>query len=458
MKQPTIDLAKFIVNITYSELPDSVIKQAKKCIKDAIGCAIAGSQTEHAKILVNFIKSLKERKESTLIGHDNKSASYWTSLANASMVHGIEFDDTSAAGILHPGAPVIPTALAVGEKFNVDGKKIITSIVAGYEVELRIGLSVAPSLRSRGFHPTATVGTFGAAATAGKIMDLDEDKMASALGLAGTQASGLGEYTSSMSKHLNPGLAAQGGVIAALIAKEGFTGPHAVLKGDRGFLKAFSDVFDISKITDKLGSKFEIMGVGFKPYASSRQVHAPIDAALSLIKQHDVKIDDIEEITIGKHWAAKATREFTEPHPKTILAAQLSIPYGVAVAILEGECLLSQFSKEKIEDSKRIELAKKIKVVEDPIIIDFFKKDPLKAAFATSLNIKTKGGNSYKMNVDQPKGEPENPMTNEEFHNKFMNLASVVFPEKHIIKIENTINRLEDLDNILELTNFLKSP
>ena len=456
-KATTKRLAEFIVSLSDNDLDSEAFRHAKMSILDAVGCAVNGSQFDHSKIIARFALEQGGVRESTIIAQKDKALSYLAAMANSVMVHGIEFDDTHPIGPIHIGAAIIPVALALGEREKIDGKQFATSVIIGYDVAARIAAAVTPSLRLRGFHPTAVVGCFGAAASASRILGLDAEKTCNALGLAGTQTSGLGEYGGSMSKRINPALAARNGIMAALLAQRGFTGPHAILEGDRGFFRAFSDKTKPESVFENIGKFFEITRNGYKLYACSRQVHPAINGALDLIEKNSIAVEDIKELRVGKvKWAAEATKEFRNPTPETMLAGQMSIPYALATAIIERRLLPSDFGPNRLRNSKRLDLAQKIIVFGDQNLDDAFQKDPVHAAYVTTVTIVDKTGKTYTTRIDYPKGEVQNPPTLEELLSKFRGLSREVLSEESVETIENTIMQLEKLSDVSTLTEQLR--
>ncbi len=234
-------LADFVVNTNYEDLPEDVREQAKACIIDYLGSALYCSETESTQIVCDFVKAAECKPISSIVGHDWKTSPPYAALVNGTMGHGFELDDFHGKSFLHPGTVVIPSALAMGEQQGVDGKKVLTAVVLGYEIMIRIGLAVGISHNFRGFHPTGTTGPFGSAAAAGKVLGLDRNRLLDAFGSAGSLSSGIKEFavTGSMIKRYHAGKASESGIVTALLAKCGFTGPASVLEGKFGFLQAF---------------------------------------------------------------------------------------------------------------------------------------------------------------------------------------------------------------------------
>jgi 2-methylcitrate dehydratase PrpD len=291
----------------------------------------------------------------------------------------------------------------------------------------------------RGFFPTGTNGPFGAAASAGKLLHLNEDQMTDAFGIAGSQSAGLfeGIKEGRMTKRFGAGRAAQSGVMAADLAKLGFTGPTTVREGEWGYLKAFSDSTAPSSLTARLGETYNILETTFKPYPCCKALHSSIDGMLALNKDYHfdplVKMHDIYE-------------------PSTPMAAQFSIPYVVSVALLKGTPGVEAFEERSIGDRQVLEFARKVRTVLDPEIIPYFPaNEPAK------VTVRMKDGKSYFRTVIYSKGTPKNPMTMEELGIKFKTFASLVIPKEQAEEAIQQIWRLDQLSNVLDLCSLLRT-
>ncbi|UCH01648.1 MAG: MmgE/PrpD family protein [Candidatus Bathyarchaeota archaeon] len=254
-------LANFAYNFSYNSVSDFVIKQVKRCLLDYLGVTLAGYETPLGKTIVNYVKNIGGCREATLIGDGCQVPCSNAAFANATLGHILELDDGHRYARGHPGVTSIPAVLSIAEKEDSHGKDVVTAIILGYEIFARIAKAINPSHLLRGFHTTGTCGTFGAAIAAGKVLDLNEKELTNALGIAGTQASGLMEvfWGESRIKPLQAGKAAQSGVLAAILAKEGITAPDTILEGEKGFIRATSDSYNLEQIVKGLNQDFEIM-------------------------------------------------------------------------------------------------------------------------------------------------------------------------------------------------------
>ena len=411
----TEQLANFVLKCTYSTIPQEVSFRAKGFILDFLGVALAGSRAESSQMIANLVVELEGKPESAVIGYPKKVPCINAAMANGTMGHALELDDDHRTSGLHPAVAVVPAALAICEREKTDGKTFITAVVAGYEVMTRIGDAFLGTQYYEGFHPTGTCGVFGAAASGAKVLKLDKEKIVKALGIAGTQAAGLEEWKADGSwiKRLHPGKAAHSGLVSALLAQRGYTGPSTILEGENGFLKAFSfeRKWDVSKILDDLGKEYRGHATSFKPYACCRFSHQVIDATLALVNQHNIQGKDIEEVTV-RVCRTFHLNLFNPPErrykPETVVDAQFSIPYIVAVTILRRQALQTEFTNDTIKDPDILSLAAKVKGVAD---LEYEKLYPNK--YATTVTIRTKGGKEYSQYTEIPKGDPDNPIYKE---------------------------------------------
>ena len=279
-------LASFLSELKYGDLAREIVEKAKNLILDQLGVELATSTTPQSVALYGYIKGFGGPGESTIVNYGDKVKTENAIFLNASFGHGFELDDTYLLSGTHPGAITIPSALAFGEREGLDGKNLIVSVVAGYEAMGRISRSIAPSYWYRGFDPITVSGPFGAAATVGKALDFNTELMLNAISIAASHSSGIMEYaqTGGSVKRMHAGMAASGGVRAALLAQAGITGPPTILEGRSGFCRAFSDSYRLDDITANLGSDFVVMGMSFKRHCVCYQIQAPIDATSQIVQ------------------------------------------------------------------------------------------------------------------------------------------------------------------------------
>lgn len=437
-------LAGHASNFSLDQVPATVVNDVKRLVLDWLGVCIRGSSTETGRIISEYVTNVGGKGEATLVGSEHRVPASAAAFANAVQSHSLELDDVDHLALFHHGPPVVSAALAAAEKVQASGKMFLTGVIAGCEVMNRISESVNPSHRDKGFHTTATCGTFGAAVAAGKVLELDHERMTSCLGLAGAQASGLMEfYGVSMQKRINPGLAARNGVAAALLAERGFTGADSILEGAKGFCRAFSEKYDLSRLTAGLGKEFPIY-IEFKPYSCARPIHTAIDCVLAIARTHAIDPEKIRTIVVRRH-PAWAHYHLTKT-PRSYHEAQVSLPYSVAVALFDGTALLEQYSTERIRDEAVLRLANKVEVVPD---------DKLTTTVSVATEINMVDGTRYAQGLDYPKGAAKNPLTNEELESKFRSLASTNLSEEGSQEVVAKVNSLESVIKLTELTHLL---
>lgn len=427
----TRKLANEIVEISYGKIPADVIYKAKLCFLDFLGVSLRGSKNPSCE---NVQKIFNSKEEATILGHKMASSAD-SAFCNGIFAHSMDLDDGHRYAHLHPGCAVIPAALALSEARNKNGRDFIESLVAGYHVSIWIGIISNPEHRNNGFHSTGTCGTFGAAAASAKIIGLGIDDTINSLGLAGTQASGLleSDHAGSMAKHLHAGKAAQSGVISSLLAENKFTGANSIVEGSEGFLNAmvYRGNDHDNKFIDKINlkSKYHILDVYFKKYPVCRHLHPSVDAVMTINKKmlsDGVKAQDIKSVEVRTY---KIAAEHHNYKPQTVEDVRQSLPFALAISFLEGNLSLKNI---KI-DSEINSLAKIINIKLDPSMETSY---PSKRASKVTVISKN---HVYTSSVDLPKGEPENPLTQNDIKNKFNELNPEIDTD-----IFNIIDELEN--------------
>src|SRR5215470_10024447 len=295
-------LAEYIAGFSYKSIPPKVVSQIKFCLIDAFGCALFGSTLPWGKIITSFTKELGKGKGALIWGDGAAVPSTSAPLANGTLIHSFEMDDLHRVGVIHPGSEAIPATDALVRRVgNVDGKRYLTAVAVGYEVGCRVAMTGGAAQLRRGFHPSATSGTFAAGAAAAKMLQLNSSKTLHALGIAGTQAAGLmAAQHASMVKRMHPGRSAQAGVYGALLAAKGFTGIEDILEAPYGgFCSTFCDNPNLSHLTQDLGERFETLNVGCKPYPCCGSNHTSIDALKKILSNHpEVSAENVDKIRI----------------------------------------------------------------------------------------------------------------------------------------------------------------
>ncbi len=454
----TKQLAQKCCALSYESLPEGVVDRAKYLFLDFIGVAARGSLSESSLPVHAVCKRLGARKDGAgVIGTDLRLDPAYAALANGAAAHSIELDDVVNAASLHPAVAVMPAVLAASHVFNCTGRALVEAIVAGYEVTIRLGTALDPSAHyAQGFHPTGTCGTLAAAVTAGKILNLSPAQMTCALGIAGSQAAASMEFLSdgSFTKRFHPGWAAHSGLVAALLAQEGFTGPETIIEGKFGFLRAYSPNSDPEKILENWGNPYQVLRTSIKPHSCCRYKQGPIDATLKIMTENGLTGADVESITLGvlkTGHAIVVVPEDQKINPESIVDAQFSMPFGAAVAVLYGKATLDEYTAEKIASPDVKEMMKRIKSVEDPSIEGEFPQK-----WPATARLQTKDGRTFSVRIEYPKGDPENPLTWDELIGKFKGLTEPVFSKDHADKIVANVRGLEGIDDISSFVTMLQ--
>jgi 2-methylcitrate dehydratase PrpD len=367
----------------------------------------------------------------------------------------VKLDQSSPRGsMVHPQPPMVPAALAIAEWKKLGGKEFLTAILLGFDLETRVAMAVNPShMGERGFHTTGTCGTFGAVAAAGKLLKLNEEQMTQALGIAGTQAAGLTISLETFSRSLHAGKAAYNGVLAAMLAKKGFTGAEAIFEGKGGFCQALANGYDLAKLTDGLGREYLISDQRFVRYVTCGAMHSAIDGVIELTKEHAIRPEDIEEID-ARTFPITLDLCGRVQEPKTFFDAQFSLPFALAIAAIEGQVSIGQLTPKRLNDPTVLALAKKVRGSVDPELATLGYTGSGDLFQSAKVSIKTKDGQEYHKQVNLHKGSPQNPFTQEELLEKFHDLASRSLPKLKVQKIIETVENLEKLDSLGKLAKL----
>lgn len=404
---PTREVAHWVAHLAYSDLPQRTREVVRCALLDTLGCGVYGFNTPWANMLLSWAKAGGAKAECTAWGKAGASLrAADAALVNGTAAHAFELDDYHNAK-LHPGAVVVPAAIAMAEKLGADGERLVTAIAAGYEVMIRSSLALNPSAaRLRGWHLTGVCGPFGAAAACASLLRLDEERTAWALGLAGTQGAGLWAFNAdgTMSKRLHAGKAAHAGVLAAELAALGFTGPTQIYEyDDGGVLKAFSDASDPAPLTDKLGAHYHLDATSIKPYSCCGSTHAYVDAALELRRRLGSPWDARRPVRIGMSKVVDVQCGFAYV-PSSALNAQMSLRYIVAAALADGQVLPAQFTESRISDPALTSLAASFELVPDPAL------DRLYPAHFAGWVAAEANGDWVRVDVLDPSGSPAAPI------------------------------------------------
>jgi 2-methylcitrate dehydratase PrpD len=448
------------------DLGSEVVERTKYLLLDYLGVAIAGSLTESSQPVYRMLACSASPGPCTVIGTASQTSPEYAALANATAAHSVEMDDTHQGGSIHPGVVMFSTAIALSEIHpDIDRGQFVTAVVAGYEIAARLGIALQPkSHYELGFHPTSTCGVFGAAVTAAKLLRLSEEQMLSAVGIAGSMAAGSLEFLAdgTWTKRLNPGLAAQNGILAAKLAAEGFRGPATILEGRDGFLWAYSRKSKPELVTQDLGEVFEIMRTSVKPHACCRYMQAPIDGLIELATAHDIYPDQVARIEVAvleAGWPLVCEPRKRKYSPTNVVDAQFSMPYGAAVALTDRAAGLDQFAGDSFHSPQIKSLMGKVVLQKDKRIEKNFPEE-----WPAIVQIRLTNGKHFEKRIRFPKGDPENPLTWQELSAKLHSLASRVFPKIRCGQIINSVKgmnssaALRDIWKLAARSNSLSVP
>jgi 2-methylcitrate dehydratase PrpD len=438
----TRELVDFLHDLKPRSLPAEVLDRARYFLLDYLAVAIRGSQEESARSVQRMIERSGATGPATVIGTPIRTLPALAALANGTASHGIELDDTHSGGSIHLGTTMYSAALALVESMpETPRERFLAAVVAGFEAAARIAMAVQPKEHyALGFHPTQTCGVFGAAITASKLLGLTADQMLSAVGIAGSMAAGSMEFLAegAWTKRIHPGLAAQNGIQAAMLAAEGFMGPRHILEGRDGFLAGHSRRPLPECLTSGLGESFEILHTAVKPHACCRYMQGPIDAILALVREHAIQPDHIGKIEVAvleAGWGIVCEPRQRKYDPQSIVDAQFSMPFGAAVAVLCGAAGLDQFTLPQVRSPQVRRMMSKVVLEKDARLDETFPREwPARVIIYTD-------GNSYEKFVRYPKGDPENPLSWDEMAGKFQSLTGPVLPADRCTGI---LSRLAD--------------
>ena len=456
MKSITHQMAQFSRSLQYEDIPADAVHEAKRFLIDSMGCALAAVRNEDMQAAHRYIVGLGGTPEATVIGSGHRTNVANAALMNALLVRALDYNDIYwEQDPSHP-SDVIPAALAAGEVAHRDGQEVVTAILIAYELEMRWCLAATPGIREVGWHH-ATLTQFVSPFVAARLLDLTEDQTVAAAGISGSSHFTLGGvvagHLTNMKNTADP-MATEAGVRAALLAREGYTGPVEVIEGKEGLYEVLNNVeWSTETLLEGLGEKFLITQCGYKAFPTEALTHQPITAALNICQPHDLTAEDVAEVHVRTTTrGADILSDPSKYKPTTKETADHSLPYCIAAAIADGNVLPSSFEEEKLRDPRIWELLPKIKVVADPEIDALFPG--VKRAI---VRITTTGGESYEEQVDHAKGRPQNPMSDDEIVAKFQaNAAAVLTPERQDQVIEATW-ALEDFADIGEYMQLLVS-
>lgn len=444
----TKSLVTQIIETRYEDISENALYEAKRSLLNWLGVAIGAANHESMDKLFAVAKRMGSQPQATVFGREEKTDLLFASLLNGMSSHVYDFDDTLLDTVLHPSAPVFPAILAVAENKGKSGKDVLEAFVIGCEVEARLALAVYPSHYWRGWHITGSVGGIGAAVAVSKLLDLDHEKTSFAIGIAATEPVGLREMFGTMTKPFHPGKAAMNGLLAALMAEQGFTSSHHSLEAERGFVNVLSEENKLDILTEKWNEKWEVEKNSYKPFASGIVTHPAIDAIISLQSRFQFKHDQVVSIHIIGHPLVK---ELTGKQVlNTGLEGKFSVFHCVAAAFIYGKAGVDQFTDECVNNETIKNLREKI-----TLEVDEKKKED-----QVELIIKLADGREFTEFVEHAIGSADKPMTNDQLIDKFLDVTGDIISsdaKRELVDLIYKIEELEDLTPFFELCQPAKS-
>ncbi|MBI2295621.1 MAG: MmgE/PrpD family protein [Betaproteobacteria bacterium] len=438
-------MAEFAVGLNYDRIPPKVLERAKDCLIDTVGACVFGAELPWSRIVIGYAQRNSAPGECSVLGTDIKVRAPFASLCNGALAHAFELDCLCQPSVgVHPGASLVVPGLAVSQGRKKSGKDLITAMVAGYEVLYRIGDAGRHSSEKLGFHAPGLTGVFGGAVVVGRLMGLDAKGMANALGIAGSLCSGLLEFSRSgggMVKRLHLGRAAEGGFMAAVLARDGYTGPDSVLEGKFGFLNAFCRDAEPDRLTRALGAEWHALKTTIKRYACHITAHVPVTLALELKARHGLSGDDVAQVRIAG--GEKMVSHHAINDPQDLAMAQYSTPFCTALALYLDPMDPRSFSEASLKDPKIRALAKSARV-------ELRKAAPGDTALASRVTLNLKDGREVSVEAQDFKGMPAKPLTREELREKFLKLVA----HRDRAKAERLFAQLAEVEKVEDFSTL----
>jgi 2-methylcitrate dehydratase len=451
----TATMSHWASALQYKDISPDAVYQAKRFLLDSLGCALGGYQQHDVKIALEVLDEIAAPGLATVIGTGQRVDPVSASLANALMIRCMDYNDIYwKQDPSHP-SDIFPAAFACCERSGSNGRELIVGLVLGHEFEMRLCEAAFPGIRERGWHH-ATLTAFVSPIVAGRALHLAWEQIQHAIGISASRHCTLGAVTAgklTMMKNTVDPMATQSGVFAALLAEKGYTGPEHVVDGKEGLTHVFKPEWKLSLLTDGLGESWRITQCGMKAFPTEALTHTPISAVLDLVKNNDLHPDQVRKIQIRS--LARAADILSDPSkydPRSKETADHSLPYVIAAALVDRQVTPVQFTMEKIMDPAIRAQLQKVEVVADPEIEKVFP-----ALQRVIVNIDTKDGRSFSKQLDYPKGDPRNRLTDQEVEEKFSALADGVLSNGAQKRVKDAIWNLERIGSVSELMALLES-
>lgn len=449
-------IADLSVSLRYGDLPEKAQLKAANLILDVLGSIIGSKRIESSRIAAELAMELDGPPESTVIGYNRRVAAPNAAFANAIQGYAFDFADDHNQSNSHLSVATVPVSLALGEKLGASGKEVVEAVALGDEIVCRLGSAFLGKTYYQGFHPTSTCGTFGATIAAAKLLELDRRQTIHSLGIAGSQVGGLMAWNTSGSctKRLQAGHPAMVGVISAMMAQKGFDGPPAIIEGEDGFLQAYSfqRQYDASWITDGLGERWEFVKTSIKVYPCCRYSAGHLDACLDIANRYQPDPQKIDRVLIrSSDYTIKLLARPRKMDPQNVVDTQFSMPWQAAIALIDGKIDVDTFTEGNIHRPDVRQLMEKVQWVVDE---EFERRYP--EHYSCAVQVTMDDGTEYSSEVENPKGDWRNPVTQAELETKFINLAArEIEDEQQISRIVDFVTGIHEADDVSKLFELL---
>jgi 2-methylcitrate dehydratase PrpD len=450
------DIARYIWEVGFDDFPPDVVERAKLCIIDSIGVALYGTKLEAAKILISFAGDIGGKKESTVLGSGLKVHASLAALANGISTHVADYDDSSFMMLGHPSAVTMPTVLAVCEALDTTGKNLLSAFIVGNEVGGKLGKVMNWSHYEAGWHGTGTIGTIAAAAAAAKALNLSREEITQTLAIAASGAGGLRENFGTMTKSFHAGQAARNGIIAAQLAKKGFTASPGIFEASSGFFKTFSGTGDPGSLPKELGEPYALGNIMIKKYPSCAGTHPAVDAILDLREKVSFQPEEVDAIDCKVQ--PITTSILMHPDPQDELEAKFSMQFCVSAALVAGQLRIAEFNSAFIKSPQVQRMVKRVRMIPDQGLQQLSSEKDLLAP--TELTLRLVNGKQYVRMVEEARGGPASPLTPDEVALKFMECASLLLPpsqSKAALELLKNLESLEKISQLLSALDFTKN-
>ncbi len=436
-------LGAFLAGLTYDDLPPDAVHQARRGLLDWAGCALAGTRHPTIAKLLAVMSALNDAPRATVLGHQRMIGTIEAATVNGQMGHLLDYDDTHMGGVvLHASSPILAALFALADRGGFSGRDLVTAYAVGFEAGVRAG-QAAPGHHDGGWHLTGTLGSIAAGAACARLLGLDARQMVHALGIAATQAAGMQQNRGTMCKSFHAGKAAANGVLAALLAQQGFDSSEEIIEGKRGFCRIYSKVAAPERMLENLGQRFEITRNGHKPYACGVVLHPAIDAMIALSQKCGAVSSDVEKISLRVNEVAIRITGLAEP--QTGLQSKFSIYHSAAVAFIDRDAGIAQYTNDKALDADVVALRRKVEVVSDAGL----RNDEARAS------VLLRDGRMLDVHVPHASGTIANPMSDAALEGKCIANASPVIGADRARGFAALCWKIEEIKDVRELVAAL---